>query len=194
MTISLIDGRWNSTNDYTVTNGVLSSKSTIGSRFLGEGKFYFEITNTTATTNRWIGVTSKTDPAWVSYGNMVGTFRNNVSLTALTTNAVYGFHLDLTSTEKGRLRYNINGGVFSNWFDIVDYAGNTFNEIKPAIGSSSSSNGETPFFINTGQIKFYNDIKELSNDKEFIDTYFFDGSGSIKAIRFFFNQAIKLTH
>ncbi len=175
MAVSIINSRWIASNDYTVANGVLRSDSTIDYRSLGDGKFYFEIINGSGSSNRWIGLTDKDNPPWNAPASMLGTM---IAIWQPVANAVYGVHLDLTSATQGKLRWNVNGGNFSNWADIKDHPQNIITKIKPVIGSAASANPNVSTFINAGQAPFLNSADKLLEDSEFEGTHFFDGSGS----------------
>lgn len=167
---AIINGTWNKTKTYTAPNGGLTTITVVGQRALGSGRFYFELTYAGGS-NRWMGLSTRTDPAWASSGSMPGVHFNGWHLAA----GVYGFELDLTSSTVGRVRRNLNGGAFGGWVEIRDYQSKPLLTMSPAAGSGASANGNLSFTINTGQAPFqYDYSKDNWNIRESI--YSFDGS------------------
>lgn len=166
-----IDGRWSRNSSYTAPNQGLTSITTSGSRKLGEGRFYFEITMPTSgnLTYRYLGITETNSPAWVSNGNLTKT--KILVWGPLTLGAIYGIELDLSSSDTGMARVRVNGGAFSNWTTLSDYQGTKLQSFRPMLLGGSSSNTALSFTISTGQ----SSMPYLQNIFEY-KLYSFDGN------------------
>lgn len=183
--VKLIDGNW-SNNALTCPISDLGGISTNGYRTLGEGVFYCEVICSASANYKSMGVATKLNQSWVSYGNFTDAIYP-IPATSLLGGNVIGILLDLTGSV-GKLCYNINGGKFSAWVDLVAPSGGAvIQQHRIAIVGSSSSGGSQTYTLNYNTKTFVTSVETIVAFAN-ADVYVFDGSEKLIPTKIIFRK------
>lgn len=173
--MTYIDGKW-SNDSYTMSIGGLSGITTSGFRTSSDNKIYYAeiITPSNTVTYKFLGVATTLNQAWVGSSRFVGA-KYVVNDTTLLSDATYGFIINTTTTPAS-IKWNVNGGAFSQWIPLLDYSNIPITTFRLAVVGSSSGGTTNTMTLNYNTVKYKTSVIDILNASESETVYDFESS------------------